>query len=359
MVGLVVVAGWVSSPIPASAASAPVSKGSWYWREQIKSLDTPAGPVASPTGPITPPDVPRGDLAVATQGGQSDKETYLHVDTSQIPAHSTIKAFSLTLKEDPGGGNSNTSGAKIVVLAVTGFSSDGVQAGAWADRPAVATTGASPPGVRGADGTWTFDIAPIVSRWSDGSLANNGVALVSASGAPDFEVVWTTSSPAPASTGQFVPPPAAGSNQSSTSSSGADTATSPAPAPVAVAPPPQPITLTPSPSPAPVALAAPPASSSASASPNDASSSASATPAPAIPSAPAPTSSGTLSPRRASVRSHSATTGGFWIGVLAVLALAGLGMVTLGAVGDPVSARRGSVLRALETRGLSSPSSAS
>ncbi|MHB8671611.1 MAG: hypothetical protein ACYDAD_13815, partial [Acidimicrobiales bacterium] len=138
--------GWVSFPVPAGASSAPVSKGSWYWREQIKSLDTPAGPVAAPTGPLTPPQVPRGDRAVATHGGQSDKETYLHVDTSQIPAHSTISAFNLSLKEDPAGGNSNTSGAKVVAVPVTGFSSDGVQAGAWADRPSVDAGAATRPG---------------------------------------------------------------------------------------------------------------------------------------------------------------------------------------------------------------------
>ncbi|MHB8671584.1 MAG: hypothetical protein ACYDAD_13675, partial [Acidimicrobiales bacterium] len=256
-------------------------------------------------------------------------------------------------KEDPAGGNSNTSGAKVVAVPVTGFSSDGVQAGAWADRPSVDGGAATRPGVRAPDGTWTFDITPIVSRWSDGSLANNGVALISAKGAPDFEVVWTTSATAPTSNGQFVPPPAAGSDQSTPA--GAATAAAASPSPLAASPAPQPVTLTPAPSP--VALDAPSTPSPVSAPAASPSGTVAAAPPAPPPAAP---SSVVASPRRAaSPRTHAGTTGGFWIGVVAVLALAGLGMVALGALGEPVSGRRGSVLRALETRGLSSPSIAS
>src|SRR5204862_6446675 len=52
-------------------------------------------------------------------------------------------------------------------------------------------------GQRGADGSWTFDISPIVSGWLSGAFQNNGILLRPASGlAPtdNFEVVWQESS---------------------------------------------------------------------------------------------------------------------------------------------------------------------
>src|SRR5205823_622322 len=88
------------------------------------------------------------------------------------------------------------------------FFTDGTAAGIWAGRPSFDPS-VSGPGTRSADGTWKFDLTALAQKWADGSLPNNGIALV-ASGlmAPEtWQVVWSGSAPRPSVEGLITRPP--------------------------------------------------------------------------------------------------------------------------------------------------------
>ena len=310
----------VALPTSASADKAPVTGGSWYFAGQAPALPPTAGqnlgrPVGVPT-----PDVPAGDFPAAASGGQSQKETYLHIDTNSIATGSTVQKFVLTLNEDAAANQLTPESAKVQAAPVAGFFVDGSAAASYDERPGTVPEGPVVDGVRGADGTWTFDITPIVAKWVDGSLANNGVALVPkvTTGSPDtFQVVWSGTSPPPTTDGQVIPaaassgdvPPSDGSqfiSDTPVDSGTADTT------PVAVEP----------------DFASPVAA----------------------PTNPAPaTAPATAKPAAASEpESHTGLPVGFFLAALGVLAFVVAGAVALGDLGEPRPGRRGSVLRALE-----------
>ncbi|MDQ1374942.1 MAG: hypothetical protein QOJ09_2280, partial [Actinomycetota bacterium] len=177
------------APGAASAAAdgIPVTDVSWYNAAQPAA---PAGaPVAPPKAPA--PDVPTGDFAVASQLGQVTRESFLHIDTSAIPAGSTVGSLVLTVKEDGAGGNLNAAAAAVQAVPATGFFSGGVAGAPIAEAPSV-DAAAAVDGKRGADGAWTFEIGPIVGKWLDGSLANNGIGIVpKVDPANPFQVVFS------------------------------------------------------------------------------------------------------------------------------------------------------------------------
>src|SRR5438270_10039956 len=134
--GLLVVAGVLfTSLFPALApaqtsAGVPVTGGSWYWQEQVGTVEPPAGsplPPVAPPGALPTPDVPSGDFPVSVVGGQPDKESFLQLDSSAIPAGSTVSSLVLTLHEDSAGGNAAADGATIEARAVTGLMDSGDQ----------------------------------------------------------------------------------------------------------------------------------------------------------------------------------------------------------------------------------------
>src|SRR5947208_8721357 len=136
---LVVVAVVLLSLFPALApaqtsATVPVTGGSWYWQEQVGSVNGPTGPVAPPSG-LPAPDVPSGDFPVSVVGGQPDKESFLQLDSSAIAAGSTVSSLVLTLNEDSAGGNVNAAMATVEARAVTGYMAGGAQGAPWANRP--------------------------------------------------------------------------------------------------------------------------------------------------------------------------------------------------------------------------------
>ena len=116
-------------------------------------------------------------VPVAVRAGQADRETFLHLDTSVIPHGATVPKLVLLLTEDANGGNANADSARIEALAVKSYFADGSKGASFDSRPDVDTSAASAPGVRGTGGAWTFDITPIVQKWADGTLANNGIGL--------------------------------------------------------------------------------------------------------------------------------------------------------------------------------------
>jgi hypothetical protein len=323
----------VAFPVAAPAqtsAGVPVTGGSWYWQEQVGSVNPPSGtplPPVAPPGALPTPDVPAGDFPVSVVGGQADKESFLQLDTSAIPNGSTVSSLVLTLHEDPGAnGKLNAGTATIEARAVTGYMAGGAQAAPWANRPAYDTTGPAVPGKRATDGTWTFELAPIAARWASGDLSNNGLALVPA--APQqgqsYEVVWfgPTGATPPAVAGTYTPPAPGTPQAEAAGIEGAPSDQSAAP--VSIAP--------------------------------DTSGDLSTTATPSVASTPSVVGPSAVAPTRtpAGIRtiesSHRAPPWGFYLAVLAVIALIGASTLSLGELGEPEPERRGGVLRALERR---------
>jgi hypothetical protein len=321
--GIAVLAGvlsvaWLVLPSGAGADSAPVSGGSWFWAGQPDPLPPPVG---QPAGPLPAPDVPKTDFPVAAKAGQVDKESYLHIETTTIPAGSTVPAFTLTLKEDPAGTNANNASAKIRLMAVKDFWADGVTGAPVSQAPAIDDKAPQSIGTRAADGTWTFDLTALVAMWVGGTLPNNGVALqpVTDPGAT-FEVVWFGGgAAAPSTAGTFTPPAA---STDTTIGGATDTVASAAPVPIE-----------PSPSASIVAPDTP------------------YNPLPARPATTvAPATSKTNRSRVIVAHPKRGAPPAFYLAGVAVIALIGLGAVALGDLGEPTPTRRGAVLRALEQR---------
>jgi len=313
------------APAQTSSASVPVTGGSWYWQEQVGSVNGPTGPVAPPSA-LPTPDVPAGDFPVSVVGGQPDKESFLQLDSSAIPQGSTVSSLVLTLYEDTAGGNVNNTMATIEARAVTGFLASGDAGKPWARRPQYDTTGPGAPGKRNADGSWSFDLATIAAGWTSGQQSNNGVALVPA--APQqgqsYEVVWFGPGGAkpPTVAGTFTPP-APGTPQAE--ASGVEsTPTGEASAPVSI---------TPDTSGAGLSTTATPSVS-----------------APPVAAAPSTGPARTLPRARTIESSHRAPPWGFYLAILAVIALIGASTVSLGDLGEPEPERQGGVLRTLERR---------
>src|SRR5438445_7555030 len=196
-------AGLASLALRPSGAGADTFRvaGSWYWSNQPAPGPPPVG---QPLGNVQPPDVPSSDLAVSMQGGSSEKETYVHIDTTAIPPGASVSNFVLTLNEDttaPGDGFATA--AAVKAYPVTAFFADGAAARPYNERPPY-EKGTSVAGKRdsgsGGQGSakWSFDLTEIVNGWLSGSAQNNGIALVGdASQSQNFEVVWAgpTTSP--------------------------------------------------------------------------------------------------------------------------------------------------------------------
>jgi hypothetical protein len=314
-----------------TSAGVPVTGGSWYWQEQVGTVEPPAGsplPPVAPPGALPTPDVPSGDFPVSVVAGQADKESFLQLDSSAIAAGSTVSSLVLTLHEDSAGRNVAPDTAAIEARAVTGFMAGGAQGAPWANRPAYDTVGPAAAGKRAANGTWTFDLAPIAARWATGELSNNGIALVPV--APQqgqaYEVVWFGPGGAqPPTVAGSVTPPAPGTPEAAA----AGTESVPADesgAPVAITPDTSGAGLTSTESPS---VATPPAATA---------------PSGSAPSNRAPTAV------RQIVSSHRAPPWGFYLAVIAVIALIGASTVSLGELGEPEPDRQGGVLRTLERR---------
>ena len=327
------------APASADDVAASVSGGSWYWADQNEGfIDTPEGHIG--IVPLPNPVATIGDFPVAIANGADNKESYLHVDASEIPAGSTVVSFVLTLHEDvkEQGGGSNQALAAIKAVPVKEFWGDGTYAAPYSVRPQVDTT-VGVPGKRGQvdpatqDVTWTFDLAPIVSLWTAGSMENNGVAFVPtpqptpAAGAPNPSDNWTVIWAGPTAQDPKLRPTVKGSFTSgggggSSSFSGLTSGPTESSSGLASGG-----SLSASPLPSGPALAV----------------------QPTVPPSPATT----VAPRRTRLISSHPERGlpaTFYLAGVAVLGLMAVAALTLGELGEPALERRGSVLRALERR---------
>lgn len=312
-----------------TSSTVPVTGVSWYWQEQVGTVEPPAGsplPPLAPPGALPTPDVPTGDFPVSVVAGQPDKESFLQLDSSAIPQGSTVSSLVLTLHEDKAGGLVAPDMATIEARAVTGFMTGGAQGAPWTNRPSYDTTSPGVPGKRAPDGTWTFELAPIAARWATGELSNNGLALVPANPQQGqaYEVVWFGPAGAtpPTVAGSFTPP-APGTPEAQAAGVGES-----APVDQAAGP----VSITPDTSGA--SLSAPAGSFTSPA----------ATGAASAPTVQTPTRVRTIG------SSHRAPPWGFYLAIVAVIGLIGASTLSLGDLGEPEPERRGGVLRTLERR---------
>jgi hypothetical protein len=295
-----------------------VTDGSWFWFEQPDPLPQ-AGYQALPH-----PDVPAGEFAAASRNGASDKETFLHIDTSDWTTGTTVTKFVLTVKEDLKGGNVNAllADGKIRAQATVEYFAGSTEGGPYSQKPSTTKTDAA-DGKRATDGTWTFDLTAIASKWASGALVNSGIGLVpNVTASDNYQVVWqgTTTMTIEAEVSAPSSPSGSGSDAFPVFGSSSPPDTTPATGGTSSGStftPPETTDTTPT-------TAAP------------------VTTAPtAAPAVAAPT-------RRVASRSRHGLPATFILVVLFILALAAAGAVALGDLGEPTEPRRGSVLRRLE-----------
>lgn len=172
-----------------SATGATIDKVGW-WHEKNVVTETPATAVTVPP----PPGVPAGTLAVGALNGEADRLLAIGILPEAVPGD-TVSRFTLVIREAvPPAINVNSDAAKIVACPITSFWVGG-ENGTWATRPEFDCELAKAPGVRAADGTWTFDLLPIGQVWTDpaGTIAADGIVLVENVASPDgFQSVFTT-----------------------------------------------------------------------------------------------------------------------------------------------------------------------
>jgi hypothetical protein len=162
---------------PTGAPGAPmegatISDAGWWNRLRPEV----ALPIGQPPAPPVP-GVPEGALVVGASAGEQDAITAIGVEPDHADG-ATVETFELLLHEvDDEGANLATTFAVVVACPITGFWVGG-ENGVWETRPEFDCALAEAPGVRSEDGNWTFDLRAIGQLWSDGTLPNDGVALV-------------------------------------------------------------------------------------------------------------------------------------------------------------------------------------
>jgi hypothetical protein len=185
--------------LPATAAyadtgsrSVPLSDSTWYWREQQPISDAPAQPPM-----LTDPSVPAGDLPVANgpDPTQPDKVSLFGFDLGDLPKTATVDAFHLTLPLDPAAtfGQAYTASAPpaLIACAVTGPWIGGSAGRPFSTKPAQDCNAKVVGKFDAAKPAWTFDLAPIASRWLEPG-ANHGVVVLPdpTATAPPYQVVF-------------------------------------------------------------------------------------------------------------------------------------------------------------------------
>lgn len=168
------------SPVTPAAASASVTvdNDGWWNRYQGPQSGEPANPVRGllPALP-SPPNVPAAAVAVGSTGGQMDKMAAFGVRLEVTPG-STLRSLTLKLLETPEQGtNVNAPTARIVACPATALWA-AERNGAWERRSGYDCERGLSLGMRAGDGSWTFDLTDIALLWVEGSLSQNGVAIV-------------------------------------------------------------------------------------------------------------------------------------------------------------------------------------
>lgn len=334
---------------PAGAADTfPAPASSWYWADQIQPLGAVCAPSPAPpdacvfplgqAGQLPAPDVPKGDLAVSARNGGINKVAVVTVDLSAVPENATLSDAALRLVEDTSGGNQNTATNPAILATPVDYYASNQDARPIGEAPDM-TGQPQKPGARalvGTDNVWTFDVTGLLNNCLANFNTSCGIGLRPPyiGSSQTFQAVWygprTTTTDSPTVT------PAKKPSVSATvvPGSGTETTTTTVftepfePSIVPTSPPvEEPLTT-------PFLSVGPPVS----------------------PPAVAPTST-TIPFRRVTTPTVRRTSTdrtppvAFFLAALGLIGLLGSSMVALGPMGEPVPARRGSVLRTLERMG--------
>ncbi len=176
------------------AATARATQDGWWNRIQGPQEGEPEGnPLRPALPPVPPPPTVPGDAtAVAVAAGQPVLLAAVGIEVI-VPAGGLVESLKLIMKEAPSG-NINSTGAKVLACPAIIPWGPGKNA-AWRDRPQSDCSLFQVEGVRGEDGSWTFDLTALGSQWVDpiAPLAQNGVVLgldATTSPAP-AQVAWS------------------------------------------------------------------------------------------------------------------------------------------------------------------------
>ena len=199
----VVVASALAVPLWAVPAHAELAKesasvGAYFYRAGVTTEGT-----GLPDPPAKPPNVTgdradgvaKGNLAVAAQGGQEDKVSFLRFDLAAAPLDATIGSAVLSVPLVPSSPPDNVvyneapERVRVCKAGDSGFfGQDGESIVVAPAR--LCEEYSSEPGKLSADGkAYEFDITPLASMWL---AANDGLALTVAEGAESapFQVVF-------------------------------------------------------------------------------------------------------------------------------------------------------------------------
>jgi hypothetical protein len=193
----------VAAPVRPAAAidagptgAAAATQDGWWNRLQGPQEGEPEGNPLRPLLPAlpAPPTVPGDAIAVAVAAGQPALLAAVGIEVA-LPPGGLVESMKLILKE-AASGNVNNTGAKVLACPATTPWGPAKNA-AWRDRPQSDCSLFQVEGVRGEDGTWTFDLTGLASQWADpfafAPLAQNGVVLgldATTSPAPT-QVAWS------------------------------------------------------------------------------------------------------------------------------------------------------------------------
>lgn len=166
-------------------------EGWWYALSERPTRDTPLGALVPIPGTPTP-DVPEGAIPVGARLGQVDKVAAISVDLGASILGGSVSTATLTLKEvEEQQAQLNGDQAVIVACPITGIFIPATK-GELDQAPEVDCEAAKAEGTRNDDGTWSFDVAPIVTAWLDGTVPPNGIRFDPAGDAgATFQVAFT------------------------------------------------------------------------------------------------------------------------------------------------------------------------
>jgi hypothetical protein len=163
---------------PTGAAAA--TQDGWWSRLQGPIEGEPAGNPVRPLLSGLPPvsAVPADTVVTSAEAGQVDKVAAVGLEVA-LPDGVQLEALTLRLKESLAvGANLNSKDAKVLVCPASA-PWGGHKNANWVDRPQANCGLGQVPGIRADDGTWTFDLTPFGTLWTDPSatLPQNGVVL--------------------------------------------------------------------------------------------------------------------------------------------------------------------------------------
>jgi hypothetical protein len=172
---------------PATAADAgqvKLTQDGWWNRLQGAQEGTPPGAVVPPSLPST---VPANAIVASLAGGQPDKLAAVGLSVA-VPNELLVSSLVLRLAEAPGR-SGGTGGEQVVACPAIGPWGPAKNA-SWRDRPETDCSFGRAEGLRGADGTWSFDLTTLARKWvaTSAPLPQLGVVLMIEAGAASGSV---------------------------------------------------------------------------------------------------------------------------------------------------------------------------